>query len=44
MTKTTHDMPVAPIDATTLQERSHLLEAVIEGTSDSVYVKDADSR
>ena len=43
MTKTRHEMTIAPIDAT-LQERFHLLEAVIEGTSDGVYVKDADSR
>ena len=43
MTKTSHETVADPIDPT-LQDRFHLLEAVIEGTSDGVYVKDGNSR
>ena len=43
MIKTTPQTPTASLDPT-LQERYHLLQAVIEGTSDGVYVKDLDSR
>lgn len=43
MNKTSQETLEVTIDPT-LQERFHLLQAVIEGTSDGVYVKDVDGR
>jgi PAS domain S-box-containing protein len=43
MTATTPVIAMASFGST-LQERFHLLEAVVEGTADGVYVKDLDGR